>query len=94
MCAPRRDDRVGANANLLGNREQIGLMRFEESDQRGKQRRIVRPAAKLVCPDSGQVKEPLRPAFVRKRRRKSGEGERIGDRLASGAALPTDAVND
>ena len=40
-------------------------MGFEESDQGGKQCRIVHPVTKLVCPDSGQVKEPECAAFVR-----------------------------
>ena len=59
-------------------------MRLEEADQRGEQAPArPRRRAKLVCPDSGQVEEPLRPPFVAKRCRKRGEGKRDRDRLAS-----------
>ena len=50
-------------------------MRFEEPQQRGKDRRIVRLGAKLVCPDSGQIEEPLRPSLVAERCRKRGKGK-------------------
>jgi hypothetical protein len=40
---------------------------FQEGDERGKQRRLVRSAPKLVCPDSGQVEESLRPTLIAKR---------------------------
>ena len=49
-------------------------MRFQKRDQRRKQHRVVRPAPKLICPNSGQVEEPLRPPLVPKRCRKSGKG--------------------
>ena len=39
-------------------------MRLEEADQRGEQRRVAGSRPKLVCPDSGQVEEPLRPPLV------------------------------
>ena len=51
-------------------------MRFEEAKQRGEQRRVAGPARELIRPDSGQVEEPLRPAFVAERCRKRGEGKR------------------
>jgi len=53
-------------------------MRLEEGNQRGEQIRLVRSGAKLVCPDSGQGKEPLSAPFVRQRGRKGGESECIG----------------
>ena len=65
-------------AKLPGNGKQVRLMRFEEPQQRGEKRRIVEPAPKLVRPDSGQVEEPLRAAFVGERRRERGKGESIG----------------
>jgi hypothetical protein len=49
-------------------------MGFEKGNQRRKQDWVVRPAPKLICPDSGQVEEPLRPTLVAKRCRKSGKG--------------------
>ena len=73
----------GFTPSCLGDGEQIGLVRLEEAQQRGEKRRIARSAPKLVCPDSGQVEEPLRPAFVAKRCRKRGKGESVRDRLAS-----------
>jgi len=71
---PGRGQRFGLYANLLRNREQIGLVRLEECDQCRKQYRVVRPAPKFICPNSGQVEEPLRPPLVAKRCRKSGKG--------------------
>jgi hypothetical protein len=62
----------GRNAKCLGNGDQIGLMGFEEAEQRREQYRVIRLAAKLICPDSGQVEEPSRPALVAKRCRKCG----------------------
>jgi hypothetical protein len=35
--------------------DKIRLVRFEEPDQCREQRRIGRPRAELICPDSGQV---------------------------------------
>ena len=49
-------------------------MRFEETQQCAKQRRIGRPFSKLVRPDSGQIDEPLSPPLGPKRCRKRGEG--------------------
>ncbi len=42
-------------------------MRLEKGDQRHQQKRIAGPRAQFICPDSGQVKEALRPPFVAKR---------------------------
>jgi len=53
-------------------------VRFKEGYERGEQARLICPAAKLACPDSGQVEEPLRAAFVGERRRERGKGESIG----------------
>ena len=55
------------NADLFSDTYEVRLMRFEESDQRGEERRVVRPAPKLVCPDSGQLEEPAGPAVVSER---------------------------
>ena len=72
---PRGDQRLGLYANLLRNGQEIGLMRLEKSDQRGEQGGLICPAPKLVCPDSGQVEEPLRPTLLPKRCRKGGKGK-------------------
>ena len=53
-------------------------MRFEKPQQRGKKRRLARSGAKLVCPDSGQIEEPLRPPLVAERCRKRGERKATG----------------
>ena len=53
-------------------------MRFEEADDAGEQRGFADTAAKLVCPDSGQVDEPLSPSLVTKRCRKRGKGNSRG----------------
>ena len=53
-------------------------MRLEEHDDAREQRRLGRPAPELSCLDSGQVKEPPRAPFVRKRGRKRGKSESIG----------------
>ena len=51
-------------------------------------RRVVRPCRSVICPDSGQVQEPLGAPFVGERRGKCGQGRARGDRLASrGASL-------
>ena len=50
-------------------------MRFEEAEQRGEQRRLAGPGPQLICPDSGQVEEPLRPTLVAERCRERGEGK-------------------
>jgi hypothetical protein len=61
------------NAKLVRNGNEIWLVRFEKSDETGKQRGLSRAAAKLVCPDSGHVDEPLRPPRITKRCRERGE---------------------
>ncbi len=38
---------------------------------------FVRPVPQFVCPDSGQVEEPLGAAFVGQHRRERGESEGI-----------------
>ena len=52
-------------------------MGFEEPDQRRKQLRLAKPRAKLLCPDSGQVDEPLSPPIVTQRCRKRGKGDSL-----------------
>jgi hypothetical protein len=73
--SPRLYEDFGRNAKLLRNRDEIRLVRFQEPDQSGKQGRLSRPAAKLVCPDSGQIDEPLGPPRLTKRCRKRGKGK-------------------
>jgi two-component system cell cycle response regulator DivK len=51
-------------------------MRLQKGDQSGEKRRLPGPAAKLVCPDSGQGQEPLRAPFVGQGRSKRRKGER------------------
>jgi len=55
-------EQFGPDAKLLSNGEQVRLVRFEEADQRREERGIAGPAPKLLCPDSGQLDEPLSPA--------------------------------
>ena len=50
-------------------------MRLEETNERGKQRRLTGSGAEFVRPDSGQVQEPTGPAAVAERCRKSGKGQ-------------------
>jgi hypothetical protein len=52
---------------MLRNGEQIGLVSFEKGKEGGKQRRLARSPPELICPDSGQIEEPLRPTLVRER---------------------------
>ena len=52
-------------------------MRLEEADERGKQSRFAGSGAKLVRPNSGQVEEPMGPAAVDERCRKSGKGQSV-----------------
>ena len=53
-------------------------MRLEKPQQGGEQRGIAGSGAKLVCPDSGQVEEPLSPPLLANRCRKRGKRERKG----------------
>jgi len=65
-------------------------MRLKEPQQRRKQRRFPGPRAKLIRPDSGQVKEPLRPPFVGNggSERKKGNCLRVGWlRMSHGLSL-------
>ena len=68
-------EEFGRNAKLLGDGEEIRLVRFEEANERGEHGRFVDAAAKLACPDSGQVDEPMSPPRVTKRCRKRGKGK-------------------
>jgi hypothetical protein len=47
---------------------------FEKAKQRRKELGLAEPRAKLVCPDSGQVDEPLGASSVTKRCRKCSKG--------------------
>ena len=53
-------------------------MRLEETNEGAKQRRLAGPRPQLVCPDSGQVDEPLSPPHVAERCRKCGERQGEG----------------
>ena len=53
-------------------------MRLQKPDQCGEQAGLSGAGAQLICPDSGQVQEPPRPPFVRKRRRECRKGKRMG----------------
>ena len=67
----------GAEARF-GNGDKIRLVRLEESEEGGEQRRIAEPTAKLVRPDSCQLQEPLRAPFVGERSGKRGKSRRSG----------------
>ena len=75
QLSPRLYEQIGSDANLLRNGQQIGFVRFEKANERGEQRRVARLALQLVCPDSGQVEEPLRPTLLPERCRKRGKGK-------------------
>jgi hypothetical protein len=75
---PRIYELLRVDAKLPCNVDQVGLMRFEETDKRREKRRLACPLAKLNCLDSGQVQDPVRPAFVDERCSKRGKRERIG----------------
>jgi len=55
-------------------------VRFKKAYESSKQLRVAGSAAELVCPDSGQVDEPLSPPSVTKRCRKGGKGNSLGVR--------------
>jgi hypothetical protein len=65
--APRLYEHFWGNSKLLRNGEEIGLIGFEETDERGEEASLADTPAKFICPDSGQVDEPLSPARVTKR---------------------------
>jgi two-component system cell cycle response regulator DivK len=72
---PRLYEAFGFRANRFGHGKKVGLVRFEEAQQRGQQRGVGCPNPQFVSPDSGQINEPLRPPVVTKRCRKCGEGK-------------------
>ena len=51
-------------------------MGFQETQERGEKRRIIKTIPELAGPDSGQVEEALRPTLVAERCGKRSEGER------------------
>ena len=65
--APSLYEHIRRNAKLLGNGEEVGLMRFQAADRRSEERGLGDSAAKFVCPDSGQVDEPLGASSIPKR---------------------------
>ncbi len=67
----------GRDIQMGGDRQQVGLMRFEERDHCGQKRRIADAGAKLVCPDSGQCQEPFGTRFVHQRCCQRAKGERL-----------------
>ena len=71
QIAPCSDERFRTDVHRFGDRQEIRLVRFEEPDQRSEKHRITGSGTKLICPDSGQVKEPPRTPFVG-----NGSGER------------------
>jgi hypothetical protein len=62
---PRSDQVPRLRADRFRNVDQVGFMRFEETEERRKQGRLRGAPAQVVCVDSGQVQEPPRAAFVR-----------------------------
>jgi hypothetical protein len=52
------DQHLRAYAHRFGDGDKVRLVRLQEPDQRCKKHRIGCALAKLICPDSGQVKEP------------------------------------
>ena len=71
-------ERFGLNSNLFTNGEEIRLVAFQKGNQAYEKRRVAGAAPELVCLDSGQCEEPLRPPFVGNCRRKCGQSESIG----------------
>ena len=65
--ATRLYEVFGLRAKLLRDREQVGLVSLEETQQRGEKRWLRRSAPELLSPDSGQIDEPLRPTLLTKR---------------------------
>ena len=69
---------IRAYANPFRNGDQIRLIGFEKKKECRQQLWLGCPGAQFICLDSGQIEEPLRPAFVGQRCRKRGERESIG----------------
>ena len=59
-------------ANCLRNGYEIRLMSLEEAYACGEQRGIGSAAPQLICPDTGQIEEAMRPPVVGERCRKCG----------------------
>lgn len=76
--APRLYEQFRGNAKLLRDRHEVRLVPLEEADECSEQRRFGGSRPKLLCPDSGQVDEPLRPPSVTKRCRKRGKSKSNG----------------
>jgi len=47
---------------------------FEEADERGEKPRLSRSGTELLCPDSGQIEEPMGPPSITERCRERGKG--------------------
>jgi len=52
-------------------------MRLEKADEGGEEHRVLDAAPELVCPDSGQGEEALRPPLIAERCRKRSKGKRM-----------------
>ena len=75
--APCLYEHFGRNAKLLRNGDEIRLMRFEKAYDGREKPGFADPSTQLVCPDSGQVDEPLSPPIVTQRCRKRGKGDSL-----------------
>ena len=68
----------GLRANRFRYGQEIGLVRFQETEERRQQLRLPGTSAQFVSPDSGQVEKPLRPTLVTercaKRAKREGDG--------------------
>ena len=73
QVAPRLYEKLRLDAKLLRYLDQVGFVCFEETDECREELGLAETRAKLVCPDSGQVDEPLGASGVTKRCRKRGE---------------------
>ncbi len=67
-----RDQRGGGGADRFGAGDQIGLVRLEEAEHRGEQRRFARSRAQVGGIEPGQREQPLRPRGLTQR-----PGERV-----------------
>jgi hypothetical protein len=76
--AARRDEIARLYLQILANREQIGLVRFEEADERSEQDRRICLITEHFRPDSGQIEEALGPPGFAERCGESREADGDG----------------